>query len=199
MRMKKIVSLVMFSALIGTVIPAASCSELGIGQDIKAKVFMFEAARQPPDISKVVFHVLLDKTERTVKGAEYVISLKIDGKVIDSKKISVNETGSMTGTVTLTGNGREMNRMLSELDKKYEQAKIDYEDFQNEMGWDLIRGELGAKSYDEIKRLQEKEKALQTEVNKWKALRTGNGVNWGNSLDSFCRKYVSIAIIRQQD
>lgn len=168
MRMKRIVSLVIISAFIGTVIPAASCSELGIGQDIKTNIFMLEAGRQPPDISRVVFHVTLEKTERTLKDTDYVISLTIDGNVSDSKTIWVSETGSMTGSVTLAGNGREMNRMLSELDKQYEQAKIDYEDFQNEMGWDLIRGELGAKSYDEIKRLQEKEKALQTEVNKWR-------------------------------
>ena len=62
-----------------------------------------------------------------------------------------------------------------------------------------MRGELGAKSYDEIKRLQGKEEKLETEVNKWKSLRNGNGVNWGNSLDAFCRKYVSITITRQQD
>ena len=40
----------------------------------------------------------------------------------------------MEGVVSLTANGREMNRMLSDLDEKYEQAKTGYEDFQNEMG-----------------------------------------------------------------
>jgi len=193
--MKKVFNIAMIAALMtGMVISVVSCSELGIGQDIEAKIYMLEAGRQPPDVSKVVFHVLFEKTERTVKGADYLISLKIDGKVIDSKTIT-----SMTGEESLTANGREMNRMLSDLDGKYNQAKTDYDDFQNEVGWDLIRGELGAKSYDEIKRLQEKEKQLQTEVNKWKSLRNGDGVDWGNALDVFCRKYVTITIIRQTE
>ncbi|MBA7634086.1 hypothetical protein ES703_41665 [subsurface metagenome] len=180
-------------------IPNISCSFFGMRQDIDTNVYMFEAKRQPPDISKVVFHVLLEKTDRTVKGADYVISLYIEEKAIDSQTITVSETGSMLGEVSLIANGREMNRMLSDLDEKYNQAQADYTDFQNEMGWDLIRGELGAKSYDEIKMLQEKEEQLQTEINKWKSLRDGNGVNWGDALDVFCKKYVTIKISRQTE
>ncbi|MFC1937786.1 hypothetical protein ACFLWY_04450 [Chloroflexota bacterium] len=198
--MKKVISLAILASLMtGIVFSTVSCSEFGIGQDIKSKIFMFEAKRQPPDISRVIFQVLLEKTEHTVKGANYLVSLKIGGMVIDSKTITVSEIGSMTGVVSLTAHGREMNRMLSDLDGKYNQAKADYDDFQNEMGWDLLRGEMGAKSYDEIKRLQEKEKQLKTEVNKWQSLRSGNGVNWGDTLDVFCRKYVTITITRQTE
>jgi hypothetical protein len=197
--MKKVISLAILTSLIGIMFSTVSCSGLGVGQDINSKIFMFEAKRQPPDISKVTFQVLLEKTEHTVKGAAYLVSLKIGGNIIDSKTITVSETGSMTGTVSLIANGREMNRLLSDLDEKYNQAKSAYDDFQNEMGWDLLRGEMGSKSYDEIKRLQEKEVQLKTEVNKWQSLRTGNGVNWGDALDNFCRKHITITISKQAE
>jgi hypothetical protein len=65
------------------------------------------------------------------------------------------------------------------------------------MSWDFIRGELGNKSYDEIKALEQKELELLTEVNKWKSLRSGSGVNWGDALDDFCKKYITLSVTRQ--
>lgn len=180
----------------GIAISVVSCSEFGIGQELKAEIVGFEARRQPLDISKVIFLVSLERTEQTIKGAEYIVSLLIDGKVSDSAKVFVRESGSMEGSVTLTSNGPVMNGMLSDLDGKYEQAKAGYEDFQNEVGWDFLRGQLGAKSYDEIKRLQEKETKLKTELNRWIAIRNGHTFGWGYDLPDFCAKYIKLSVTR---
>ena len=142
------------------------------------------------------FVITLEETERTVSGANYTISLLVDGKVIDSKTITADKNGKVTSGIELTGHGAGMNRMLSALAQQYKDAESKYEDFMNEIGWDLLRGQLFGKSYDEIKKLQEQEKQLKTEVNKWKALSQGNGVNWGTSLHEFCTRYINISIKR---
>ena len=176
---------------------AIGCNELELGQEIDAKIIYFEAKRQPPDISRVEFLITLEETERTMSGANYTISLLVDEKVIDSKTITADENGKVTSAIELTGHGAGMNRMLGALDQEYKDAKSNYDDFMNEIGWDLLRGELFGKSYDEIKKLQEKEKELKTEVNKWKALSQGNGVNWGTALHEFCTKYLTISVERE--
>lgn len=198
MRNKFIVCGLLFIVMLSGFNFVVGCDAIGLGQEIDSKIISFQANRQPPDISRVEFLVNLERTERTVSGVNYTIALVVDGKLLDSKTVTTSSKEKWGTSIELIGHGAGMNRMLSALEKKYEEAQSNYDDFMNEQGWDLLRGELFDKSYDEIKKLQEKETQLKTEINKWKYLRVGNGVNWGTSLDDFCKNYLEITVEKEQ-
>ncbi len=172
------------------------CNLFGSNQEIDAQIISFIANRQPPDISEVRFMIKLEGNENTVSGVVYIISLSVDGQVTDSQAIISDESGNVSGTIYLTAHGAGMNRMLSALDQKYEDAKSNYEDFEEEMAWEWATGRLYDKSYDEIERLQEQEEHLKADVNRWEALRQGRFLQ-GTALHDFCIKYVDITIERE--
>jgi len=168
-------------------------------QELGTAFVGFDALRQPPDISRVTFFVSLERTERTVHGTVYVVSLEIDGQASDSEEVVVSESGSMTATVTLVGRGRTMNEMMSGLDRGYAAAKSDYDTFEEKMSWDLLTGRLTSRSYEEIQKLEEKENRLQAEMNKWKAWLGGRPLSGQtDQFDRFIRRYARLSVTRAE-
>lgn len=173
---------------------------LGISSELKTTIMGFEARRQPPDISEVVFMVVVDPTDNAVKWTEYTVELLIEGRVSDSAKVLVTESGSVTPLdIYLKGHGRVMNKMLSELDERYKAAKSEYDSFQEKMAWDFMTGRLGRLSYEQMKDLENKEAKLEAEVNKWQAWRNGGSLGYYDEFDRFCRQYVQLRIVRERD
>lgn len=171
---------------------------LGTSSELKTTIIGFEAPRQPPDISKVVFLVILDRTENTVRGAEYSVELLLDGEISDTVKVTVAESGSMEGSIYLESHGRVMNKMLSELDEKYEAAKSQYGEFEAKHLWDVITGHERVPSWEGLKELQKEEKRLYAEMNRWSAWRNGDSLGYYDEFDRFCRKYVKLVVARRE-
>jgi len=172
--------------------------DLGSSSELKTTIMGFEARRQPPDISEVVFMVFVDPTDNTVKGAEYTVELLLEGQVSDSVKVVVTESGSVTPVdVYLKGHGPVMNKMLLELDEKYEAAKSEYEEFEVKHFWDIITGHEQVPSWEGLKELEEEEDRLRTEMNRWRAWRNGEPLlGHHNEFDNFCRNYVKLSVGR---
>jgi len=169
---------------------------LGISSELETTIIGFVAQRTPPDISRAVFLVDLDKTEKTVKGVEYLVELLLDDQVCDSAKVVITRTGSMTGSIDLEGHGQVMNKMLSELDERYEAAKLRYEEYKEEADWRALwEGKMF--DYDWVKQTEAKLQRLATERDKWKTLRNGGPFS-DSDLHDFCSRYVKLRVTRDE-
>lgn len=174
-------------------------------QELRAEVIEFQRTQ---NANEVVFFVDIEMTERTAKEATYTIEVLVDGDVINTSYVFVTKDGAIVAGaglpipvthVRLIAYGQAIQKMLNDLNEKYLSAKTEYEEFEAKHLWDIMTGHERIPSWEGVKKLQEEEEQLATEMKKWETLRAGKpfSYDYPNDLHKFCTKYIQLRVYQK--
>ncbi len=203
----------------------ASCRQpllAGSGESSKFISTHFDSFRvDQTDRAKqtALFIVQITTKKDFPQDVPFIVALTVDGKVTDSIEVMVTKaqpngwafnvngkrvvsTGApefqFSYSWGLKGHGASVGRLLNKLDQDYQKAVKDLDDFEARAGWDLATGKLTQLSYDEVKKLKDRETQLLADVRDNKLLLSGGpSINPGQ-LDSIIKKFVSLTVKRKE-
>jgi len=145
----------------------------------------------------------VDKDHLPEEGQQYRVLITDGGRTLAEATATITRYGSvLLSSGKIPVKGIAVQKMLSDLDAKYEEAKREYDIFVTEStleSWRkaakvLIGQESYGASVEWAEKAEAKAKKLEAECNKWDHLRNGRSCTDGSDIDSFCRKYLKISI-----
>jgi hypothetical protein len=140
------------------------------------------------------FTIWVERTEYTIDDQVYTVSIESDGKTYSSDEVVFRKGETRAKTLELWAESSQLCNALAEKCKTAQQA---YDQLEEKAAWLVWTGQWSSMSYEEIKKIQEEEQRLATELDKYKRWISGQVGYKNTEFDEFCKKYVQLSVTQE--